>query len=106
MDDVTRRTLLAATAAGGAVGRGTADAAAASAGGTGPVGPGSAGTEPAGTESAGTGPAGTGAGLITRLRSGRIPCGRNQRNTTMSRPIATHCSDGIRFGGRLLEVGM
>ena len=24
----------------------------------------------------------------------------------MSRPIATHSSDGIRFGGRLLEVGM
>ena len=24
----------------------------------------------------------------------------------MSRPIATHSSDGIRFGGRLFEVGM
>jgi len=24
----------------------------------------------------------------------------------MSSPIATHCSDGIRFGGRLFDVGM
>jgi len=40
------------------------------------------------------------------LRSGRIPCGRTQRNTTISSPIATHSSDGIRFGGRLFEVGM
>src|SRR5215469_8521055 len=43
---------------------------------------------------------------ITRLRSGRIPCGRNHRKITISRPIATHSSDGIRFGGRLFEVGM
>ena len=38
---------------------------------------------------------------ITRLRSGRMPCGRNHRNSTISSPIATHCSDGSRFGGRL-----
>ena len=43
---------------------------------------------------------------MTRLRSGSTPCGRNHRNTRMSRPIATHSSDGIRFGGRLFEVGM
>ena len=43
---------------------------------------------------------------MTRLRSGRIPCGRNHRKITMSSPIATHCSDGIRFGGRLFDVGM
>ena len=44
--------------------------------------------------------------MITRFRSGRIPCGRNHRKMTMSSPIATHSSDGIKFGGRLLEDGM
>ena len=47
-----------------------------------------------------------GAAGITRLRSGRMPCGRNHRKITISSPIATHSSDGIRFGGRLLDVGM
>ncbi len=50
--------------------------------------------------------AGIGAALAMRLRSGRMPCGLTQRKVTMSRPIATHWSDGIRFGGRLLEAGM
>ena len=43
---------------------------------------------------------------MTRFRSGRMPCGLTQRKMTISRPIATHSRDGIRFGGRLLDVGM
>ena len=38
---------------------------------------------------------------MTRFRSGRTPCGRNHRNRAMSSPIATHCRDGSRFGGKL-----
>ena len=43
---------------------------------------------------------------MTRLRSGRMPCGRNHRKMTISRPMATHSSEGMRLGGRLLELGM
>ena len=44
---------------------------------------------------------------MTRFRSGRMPCGRTHRKIMMSSPIATHSSDGIRFGGRFgLDVGM
>src|SRR6202521_2878877 len=43
----------------------------------------------------------------TRRGSGRTPCGRNQRNPRMSRPIATHCSAEIRLGGpRLAMLGL
>ena len=49
----------------------------------------------------GPGCAGLPGNSITRLRSGRMPCGRSHRNTATSTPIATHCSDGSRFGGRL-----
>ena len=45
------------------------------------------------------GPAGSGRlPTMTRRRSGRMPCGRNQRKRMISRPMATHCSAGIRPG--------
>ena len=43
---------------------------------------------------------------INRFRSGKIPCGLTHRKITISSPIATHSRDGIRLGGRLLDVGM
>src|SRR5579875_520062 len=41
-----------------------------------------------------------------RRRGGSMPRGHSHRKTTMRSPMATHSSDGIRFGGRLLDVGM
>src|SRR5215472_18160549 len=85
-------------------------------GGAGAAASGAATTRGADAAPSGVGPAAAGAAradalcaravLITRLRSGRMPCGRTHRKITISRPIATHSSDGIRFGGRLLDVGM
>ncbi len=70
---------------------GTADTGAGGAGGAGAAAEGGLAAAPA---------------RITRFRSGRMPCGLTQRKMTISSPIATHSRDGIRFGGRLLDVGM
>ena len=35
---------------------------------------------------------------VRRRRSGSTPCGRNQRKSTISSPIATHCRSSTRPG--------